>query len=240
MKTADKIILDALAPHMSDLGYAMVVDKIEKAGGITNLTDTVAIAELVLAKKKFGSRSAAGEYAANIRWKEFHTAGPSGEKYRTETINGVPTQFEVKVTTIGSIKNGDIITTGSNKVPTQVVSIENKDGKTVLNTKKLDGLDRFQTFEEPNREARLWTPTTGGKPSGESSSTGSLNPSRKVDTNKLSRQDLEFINTGGSGPERVRRRNEVIDRYAGQGIDVSKPVKSSGRGGAQWLGTMNQ
>jgi hypothetical protein len=230
--SASELVLKALQPYMSELGYVHVVNKIQEAGGIQNLIDVTAVMELEMAKAKFGSRSAAGQYAANIRWREYDSAGSSGMKMRTEMVGGVPTRFTVTDTTIGQMSVGDIVTTGSNRVPTRVVSVENRGGGVVLTTQQLNGFNRYETTEQPNRAAKLWKPVDGK----EIESSGSLNPSRKVDTKKLSREDLQFINTGGSGPERVRRRNEVIDRYASQGIDVSKPTGRANRGGAQWLG----
>jgi hypothetical protein len=232
MRPADELVLKALQPFMSEMGYNHVVAKTEEAGGIQNLIDVTAVMELEMAKAKFGSRSAAGQYAANIRWREYDSAGSSGMKMRTEMVGGVPTRFTVTDTTIGQMSVGDIVTTGSNRVPTRVVSVENRGGGVVLTTQQLNGFNRYETTEQPNRAAKLWKPVDGK----EIESSGSLNPSRKVDTKKLSREDLQFINTGGSGPERVRRRNEVIDRYASQGIDVSKPTGRANRGGAQWLG----
>jgi hypothetical protein len=217
---------------MSELGYAHVVNKIEEAGSIQNLIDVTALMELEMAKAKFGSRSAAGQYAANIRWREYDSAGPSGMKMRTEMVGGVPTRFTVTDTTVGQISVGDTVTTGSYRVPTKVISIEKKGNDLILTTQQLGGTHRYETTEQPNRQAKMWKPVDGKQVE----SSGSLNPSRKVDTKKLSREDLQFINTGGSGPERVRRRNEVIDRYASQGIDVSKPTGRANRGGAQWLG----
>lgn len=231
MRPADELVLKALQPFMSEMGYNHVVAKTEEAGSIENLIDVTAVMELDMAKAKFGSRSAAGRYAANIRWQEFDVAGPSGEKMRTEMVGGVPTRFTVSDTTVGQMKVGDIVTTGSYRIPTKVISIEKKGKDLILTTQQLNGTNRFQTTEQANRQGKMWKPVDGKQVQ----SSGSLNPSRKVDTKKLSREDLEFINTGTSGPDRVRRRNEVIDRYASQGVDVTKPTSSANRGGAQWL-----
>jgi hypothetical protein len=129
MNEADKIVLDALKPHMSDLGYAMVVEKVEKAGGIKNLTDTVAIAELEVAKKKFGSRSAAGQYAANIRWGK-GGAGLTATRDRAQeprsggrsvfdvNVDGKsrPVDFDITHTPISKVKMGSLVLGPNNEV----------------------------------------------------------------------------------------------------------------------------
>jgi len=77
MTTPDELILEALRPFMTDLGYAFVVQEVQKAGSISGLTNSVALAELIKAKQSFGgNRSAAGAYAASIRW---------GKKTQTES-----------------------------------------------------------------------------------------------------------------------------------------------------------
>lgn len=76
----DQIVLETLKPHMSDFVYAMVVQAVEKAGSIRDLTDKSVMFELAKAKQSFGgNRSAAGAYAASIRW---------GKKTQTESGGG--------------------------------------------------------------------------------------------------------------------------------------------------------
>ena len=62
MNNTDRLVLDALKPYMTEMGYVLVMSKVGKAGSIANLRDSVAIAELEMAKKKFGNRSEAGRY----------------------------------------------------------------------------------------------------------------------------------------------------------------------------------
>jgi hypothetical protein len=65
---------------MSDFVYAMVIQAVEKAGSIREVTDKSVMFELVKAKQSFGgNRSAAGAYAASIRW---------GKKTQTESGGG--------------------------------------------------------------------------------------------------------------------------------------------------------
>jgi hypothetical protein len=69
MNQSDIIILESLKPHMSDFVYAMVIQAVEKAGSIREVTDKSVMFELVKAKQSFGgNRSAAGAYAASVRW----------------------------------------------------------------------------------------------------------------------------------------------------------------------------
>ena len=69
MNPADEIVLKALEPFMSNDAYAYVVQKTIEAGGIRQLTDTTALHQFAKAKQSFGGdKSAAGAYAASIRW----------------------------------------------------------------------------------------------------------------------------------------------------------------------------
>lgn len=69
MTPADEIVLKALEPFMSVDAYAYVVQKTTEVGGIRNLTDTTALHQFAKAKQSFGGdKSAAGSYAASIRW----------------------------------------------------------------------------------------------------------------------------------------------------------------------------
>jgi hypothetical protein len=77
MNQSDIIVLESLKPHMSDFVYAMVIQAVEKAGSIREVTDKSVMFELVKAKQSFGgNRSAAGAYAASVRW---------GKKTQTES-----------------------------------------------------------------------------------------------------------------------------------------------------------
>lgn len=233
MTEADQIVLNALKPYMSDHAHAIVTSAVEKAGGFRNLTDSVALAELVVAKKRFGSRSAAASYAANVRWQgkkdEMYAPDAEGRKYRTSTMNGIPTQFSVVSASASDAKEGDIVTFGSNRVPTKVESIKPVGDKLVITSRSLNNTDKFETTVRPNADIRKWTPESSA------SSHGALNPSRRVDSSRITGSEVRYINEGKNGPERVRRANEVIDRYASRGVDVSKPQSPKRTGGAQWL-----
>ena len=50
MNNTDRLVLDALKPYMTEMGYVLVMSKVGKAGSIANLRDSVAIAELEMAK----------------------------------------------------------------------------------------------------------------------------------------------------------------------------------------------
>lgn len=234
MNDADKIVIEALQPFMSPFGYANVVTAVEKAGGIKNLTDTVALMELIVAKRKFGSRSAAASYAANVRWQgkkpEMELADSEGNKYRTAKLDGVDTQFKVSAATASDAKEGDIISVGSHRVPTKVQSVKQSGDKLVITAQNLNNTDKVETTIRPNAAIRKWTPDNTAPPP---APRGALNPSRRVDPSKVSSAEVRYINEGKTPQDRVRRANEVIDRNALSGKDVTKPPR--GKGGAQWL-----
>lgn len=242
MNAADEIVLKTLEPHMTDYDYAYVVQKVEEAGSVRELTDFSALRQLELAKKTFGgNRSAASSYASNIRWagkkKEFDSPDREGVKSRTAMMGGIDTQFDVKEIALSDVKTGDIISIGSNRIPQTVTAIGTKDGKIALDTRDLTTDQRFQSVAPAGAVGRIWTPSSQA-PSAKTK--GSVNPSRLIDDSKISSSDKNYISSGASGPERVRRRGEVIDSYSARGIDVSAPTRSGPKGGAQWLGTMNQ
>ena len=149
MLPADAIVLDLLEPYMSDIAYDFVVSEVEKAGCISGLTNVAALTELVVAKKKFGSRSAAGQYAAQVRWAgqkpEMYAPDAQGNKYRTATMNGEPVQFKVSPATASDAKEGDIISVGSNRVPMTVTSVKPVGDKLVITTTNLNSTSRAET-----------------------------------------------------------------------------------------------
>ena len=85
MRLADFLVLQNLEPHMSPEAYAIACAAVEKAGGIQQLKDVAVIIELEKAKQSFGGdRSAAGRYAAQVRWgKKTETGGGGGEQTAT-------------------------------------------------------------------------------------------------------------------------------------------------------------
>lgn len=245
MNPADEIVLKALEPFMTDDAYAYVVEKTIEAGGIREMTDPTATRQLDIAKRAFGGdRSAAASYAANARWKgkkeEFMTADIKGNKQRTAQMGGVDTQFDVSVIKITDIKTGDIVSLASTKTPQRVTAISIKDGKAAIATQDLTSNNRYNSVVPASGEGRMWTPISQA-PTTQAPTTGKrIDPSRRIDATKITAADNAFINAGSNGPERVRRRTTVIDNYAAQGKDVSIPSTRGSRGGAQWLGTMNQ
>ena len=87
MKSSDRTILTYLrkcnCQHFNDSEWAMVEDAVEKAGDIRNVTGTAqTIIFDAIKKATFSSRSEAGRYAANMRWKGQgeRTAGAKGGK----------------------------------------------------------------------------------------------------------------------------------------------------------------
>jgi hypothetical protein len=164
MNYADEIVLKTLQPHMTNYGYEYVVEQVEKAGGIRNLTDVVASMELQMAKRKFGNRSAAGQYAAQVRWsgKRPEMLLPEGGvSYRSAMVGGKDIQFKVAETTAGSISSGQIISTGANRVPERVVGIKSQGDRLMITTKKLDSTTRSQTDIAANAKVKLWTSQDG-------------------------------------------------------------------------------
>lgn len=74
MKPSDKIILTYLrkcdCQNMPDAEWAQIEDAVEKAGDIRNVTGYASTVLFDAIKKaRFSSRSEAGRYAANMRWK---------------------------------------------------------------------------------------------------------------------------------------------------------------------------
>jgi hypothetical protein len=164
MKLSDEIVLEALKPHMTDYGYSYVVQQVEKAGSIREMTDVVATMELVLAKKKFGNRSAAGQYAAQVRWsgKRPEMLLPEkGVSYRSAMVGGKDMQFSVTESTASAVSSGQIISTGANRVPERVVGIKSQGDRLMITTKKLDSTIRSQTDIAANAKVKVWTSQDG-------------------------------------------------------------------------------
>lgn len=242
MNNTDRLVLDALKPYMSEMGYALVVSKVGKAGSLANLRDSVAIAELEMAKKRFGSRSEAGRYAAEIRWAKGQAGGAVAPKVEgggggvveVAMVNGKAVEFQVVQKPATDVKIGDLISSRSGKPErvTDIVSIGQNPNRTFV-TESIDGSKKWsrQTVA-PTKEVKVWR--EAGKTS------GALNTSRLVDNSKIQQRDRDYIDAGKTGPERVKRRNEVIDYYASQGVDVTKPSRIKPQGGSQWLGPAAQ
>ena len=73
MKSADRLVLDALHREarnwMTNAQWAEVVDAVEKAGGVREVQGFAREVLAKAARQSFGgNRSAAGAYAASIRW----------------------------------------------------------------------------------------------------------------------------------------------------------------------------
>lgn len=159
MTDPDQIVLEALFPYMTDFGYAYVIQEVQKAGGIRNLTDVVAIWELEVAKKKFGNRSSAGQYAAQVRWqgkKPEMLVPEEGVSYRSARVGGKDTQFKVTESTAGAVSSGQIITTGANRVPEMVVNVRPQDKKLEITTRSLNSTNRSTTWIMPNAKVKVW------------------------------------------------------------------------------------
>lgn len=165
MNRADEQVLAALTPFMSDLGAAHVRQAVVKAGGIRQLTDATAISELEMAKRKFSSRSAAGTYAANVRWRgsreEWLAPDRSGAKARSAIMGTKGAQFEVKPITASRVKVGDIVSSGSNRVPTKVLEITARGDRVEMRVQGLDARKGtppiVTTTLRPGSEMRLWS-----------------------------------------------------------------------------------
>lgn len=237
MNNTDRLVLDALKPYMTEVGYVLVMSKVGKAGSIANLRDSVAIAELEMAKRKFGNRSEAGRYAAEIRWAKGQAAnsliapkveGGGGGEIRVGMQDGQAVEFQVVSKPVGEVIVGDLVSSGDN-TPHKVTDIVSMDrNTTTFVLESVDGRKQWsKVTTSKNSEIDVWN--KAGK------STGKPNASRLVDRAKLQPRDIAYIDGGKSGPERVKRRNEVLDWYAKQGIDVSKPAAPKRQGGKQWL-----
>lgn len=238
----DRMVLELLEPLMSDLGYAMVVAKVAEAGSISALTDSVALMELEVAKRKFGSRSEAGRYAAEVRWERgrapqvrdvdvrmpVRPTNMAGE-IRVGVVGGESAEYLVQRVKVGDVKVGDLVSSGWAGNPHRVIEVlPRRDGKASFRTETVTGDRRIATTEaHPNTRIQRWTKA------GESS--GAMDPSRRIDMNRVDARSKTYIEGGKTPQERIRRRNEVIDWYASRGQDVtpSKPPKK--RGGKQWL-----
>ena len=81
MNSSDRLVLDALKAQVkySKQDWALIEDAVEKAGGIMNVDGVARTMLEKAAKQSFGgNRSAAGRYAAGIRWG--HTNGMTPEQ----------------------------------------------------------------------------------------------------------------------------------------------------------------
>lgn len=234
MNTADLIVLNALEPYMTDLGYAFVLQEVEKAGGVRQLTNSIAIMELEVAKKKFGSRSAAGRYAAEIRWqgeqKEFLLPNREGIFYRTATIDGKEQQMEVKDTAVTAVKVGDIMSPTENQTPSRVKTIKDDGNRLQMTVVDTNNGNTAVVSVPKTKNVKVWSKQ-------EPQSTGSLDTKTRINPRAITLEDKKYIEAGKTSPERIRRKNEIIDMYAAQGKDVtSMPRRTTMRGGRQWLG----
>lgn len=268
MNQPDEIVLKALQPYMTDEVYAFVVSEVAKAGGILQVQDVVAVRHLEVAKRAFGSRSAAGQYAANVRWGRSRGTDAKPQT-KTEsigvTVDGKPAvvDFEVSDRKAADVKFGDTVLDNNGQASWVTASslrrtsggydrvIETTPVQYSTNSK--GGLNTALPHDlkaNPNqRHGQIVVPMgeTGGtvkvltpRGLGKGKVTiGSTNPSRRINTSAISREDLAFINAGKTGPERVQRRNSIIEQYAAQGKDVTIPPAKRG-GGAQWLGPAAQ
>lgn len=84
MNSSDRIVLDALKAQVkySEQDWALIEDAVEKAGGIINV-DGVARTMLEKATQSFGgNRSAAGAYAAHVRWGQGANRGATASQHK--------------------------------------------------------------------------------------------------------------------------------------------------------------
>ena len=222
------------------------------------------VSEQDVTKLAFGNRSAAGAYAANVRWGGA-SIGTKAESIGV-SVNGAhtPVNFDVVETEASNVKFGDTImnskgqaawVTGMTTHPsdsgydhiitsTPVAYTTGKKGQLqhalphdFHNTGA--GTDRLNVpAGTVGPKVKVLSATGLGKTSAPTS--GRSNPNQKIDSAKITAADHAFIAAGSSGPERVRRRTTIIEHYATQGKDVTTSGTSGTKGGAQWLGTMNQ
>ncbi|CAB4144876.1 hypothetical protein UFOVP1296_17 [uncultured Caudovirales phage] len=267
-KTPQKVTAIAIkdgkaAIATQDLSSNNRYNSIAPSGGEGRLWTPISQEEV--AKRAFGGdRSAAAAYAANARWRGA-SIGSKGEAIGV-TVNGshTPVNFSVTETAAADVKFGDTIlnahgqpawVTGSTIKPSPAGYDHIISSTPVAYTTGRSGQlqhslpPNFHASSNPSDNLVVPAGTLGpkvkvlsavglGKANG--STSGRIDASRKIDPSKITAADTAFINGGANGPERVRRRTQVIDTYASQGKDVSIPSSSGPKGGAQWLGTSGQ
>ena len=117
MDKADKLVLDTLYGEarkwMTDTEWRDVVAEVEKAGGIVNVGGVArATLEKAVTHMSFGgSRSAAGAYAARVRWSQHRgeaigggrPLGNGGFDLRLDPTNSTKTPYVFSGRTVGGI-----------------------------------------------------------------------------------------------------------------------------------------
>lgn len=89
MKPSDKIILESLrkgeCSHISEVQWSLVEKAVTDAGDVRNVTGMAqTIIFDAIRKGRFSSRSEAGRYAANMRWRGSNAGGLSAAKEKAE------------------------------------------------------------------------------------------------------------------------------------------------------------
>ena len=110
MKPTDRIILtrlrDGECQSVSDVHWGLVEKAVEEAGDIRNVTGYARTVLFdAITKARFSSRSEAGRYAANMRWKGQgeRTAGAKGDAKLSE-VGGILGRFKAQPVKIGDSK----------------------------------------------------------------------------------------------------------------------------------------
>lgn len=205
MKPSDKIILDSLrkgeCSHISEVQWLLVEKAVTDAGDVRNVTGMAqTIIFDAIRKGRFSSRSEAGRYAANMRWKGQGEKTVSSGKGSKQKYDFSPRDYKMVRDAVPQISADDA------KKLTQYLLDNNAFGDT-----------SEMSNEEMGREFRMYLDEALG--GGGSDEQGSMPDNaedkayermgvsgRKINTRKLSADDREELNqTAGIG------RGELID-----------------------------
>ena len=227
MKPSDKIILDSLrkgeCSHISEAQWLLVEKAVTDAGDVRSVTGMAqTIIFDAIKKGRFSSRSEAGRYAANMRWKGQGEKTVSSSKGSKQKYDFSPRDYKMVREAVPQISADDA------KKLTQYLLDNNAFGDT-----------SEMSLEQMGREFRMYLDDALG--GGGSDEQGSMPNNaedkayermgvsgRKINTRKLSADDREELNqTAGIA------RGELIDSLldanpeAEVGASVSKTPKAT-------------
>ena len=246
MKPSDKIILDSLrkgeCSHISEVQWLLVEKAVTDAGDVRSVTGMAqTIIFDAIRKGRFSSRSEAGRYAANMRWRGNNAGGLGAAKVKAEADaragRGAGRDKDLYGRPLaGSKQKYDFSPQDYKMVRDAVPQISADDAKKLtqyLLDNNAFGDTSEMSNEEMGREFRMYLDDAlgGGEDSDES---GSMPDNaedkayermgvsgRKINTRKLSADDREELNqTAGIG------RGELIDSLldANPGAEVGASV----------------
>lgn len=178
LSAADRGILASLRErdlaYLSNDVWEMVVNEVAKAGSVRATGGTAGrVLEDALSKASFFSRSEAGRYAADMRWKgesvDFPDAAQRKNNQSTSiVVNGQRRTFQGTEVDANSIKVGDLIGSWVEQSPSKVVGfvvtpeMAQRDGKPLdmITSPLTDAKSRFRRSMAPTAKVVKWEEST--------------------------------------------------------------------------------